>query len=154
MIRRLMQALDPEQLTTVVAGWLATALRQPPRGRCGRSRWTANAARVKRRPHCGPTADALHCQRDHVTYLSGRGAHCILTVKGNQPHLHAQPRTSSTGSATSPTPRTDPKSAPVPVQVMAALRNTAIGVLRLAGVANIAAATRYGNRPLDLLKIG
>lgn len=36
------------------------------------------------------TADALHCQREHVTYLARRGAHWILTVKGNQPHLHAQ----------------------------------------------------------------
>ena len=36
------------------------------------------------------TADALHCQREHVTYLAERGAHWILTVKGNQPHLHAQ----------------------------------------------------------------
>ncbi|MFF5235348.1 ISAs1 family transposase [Dactylosporangium sp. NPDC000521] len=36
------------------------------------------------------TADALHCQRDHVTYLAGRGAHWILTVKGNQPSLHQQ----------------------------------------------------------------
>lgn len=36
------------------------------------------------------TADALHCQREHVTYLAQRGAHWILTVKGNQPHLHAQ----------------------------------------------------------------
>ncbi|WP_320064842.1 ISAs1 family transposase [Micromonospora sp. RTGN7] len=36
------------------------------------------------------TADALHCQRDHVTYLAERGAHWILTVKGNQPNLHAQ----------------------------------------------------------------
>ena len=35
------------------------------------------------------TADALHCQRDHVTYLAERGAHWILTVKGNQPSLHA-----------------------------------------------------------------
>ncbi len=33
------------------------------------------------------TADALHCQREHVTYLAGRGAHWILTVKGNQPGL-------------------------------------------------------------------
>jgi Transposase DDE domain len=31
------------------------------------------------------TADALHCQREHVAYLAGRGAHWILTVKGNQP---------------------------------------------------------------------
>jgi predicted transposase YbfD/YdcC len=36
------------------------------------------------------TADALHCQRDHVAYLASRGAHWILTVKGNQPGLHQQ----------------------------------------------------------------
>jgi hypothetical protein len=30
------------------------------------------------------TADALHCQRDHVAYLASRGAHWILTAKGNQ----------------------------------------------------------------------
>lgn len=28
------------------------------------------------------TADAMHCQRDHVTYLAERGAPWILTVKG------------------------------------------------------------------------
>lgn len=36
------------------------------------------------------TADALHCQRNHVAYLAERGAHWILTVKENQPSLHAQ----------------------------------------------------------------
>jgi predicted transposase YbfD/YdcC len=36
------------------------------------------------------TADALHTQREHVAYLAGRGAHWILTVKGNQPGLHQQ----------------------------------------------------------------
>lgn len=36
------------------------------------------------------TMDALHYQRDHVTYLAERGAHWILTVKANQPTLHAQ----------------------------------------------------------------
>jgi predicted transposase YbfD/YdcC len=36
------------------------------------------------------TADALHCQRDHVAYLASRGAHWILTAKGNQPILHQQ----------------------------------------------------------------
>ena len=36
------------------------------------------------------TADAMHAQRDHATYLAGRGAHYILTVKRNQPGLHAQ----------------------------------------------------------------
>ncbi|MEU1493493.1 ISAs1 family transposase [Streptomyces sp. NPDC005776] len=36
------------------------------------------------------TVDALHCQRDHVTYLAERGADWILTVKGNQPTLPQQ----------------------------------------------------------------
>ncbi|MFI7434271.1 ISAs1 family transposase [Micromonospora haikouensis] len=36
------------------------------------------------------TADALHCQREQVTYPTERDARWILTVKGNQPHLHAQ----------------------------------------------------------------
>jgi hypothetical protein len=31
------------------------------------------------------TADALHTQRKHVTDLHARGAHWVLTVKGNQP---------------------------------------------------------------------
>jgi hypothetical protein len=35
-------------------------------------------------------ADALQCQREHVTYLAGRGAHWIFTVKGNRPILHTQ----------------------------------------------------------------
>jgi hypothetical protein len=47
----------------------------------------------------------------------------------------------STGSATSPTTKTAHKS--VPAQVMAALRNAAIGALRLAGATNIAAANRH-----------
>jgi predicted transposase YbfD/YdcC len=33
------------------------------------------------------TADALHCQRAHATYLRTRGAHYVFTVKGNQPTL-------------------------------------------------------------------
>lgn len=33
------------------------------------------------------TADALHCQRDTAQYITGRGAHYILTVKDNQPTL-------------------------------------------------------------------
>src|SRR3954464_10066618 len=33
------------------------------------------------------SADALHCQRSHATYLVGRGAHYVLTVKGNQRRL-------------------------------------------------------------------
>jgi predicted transposase YbfD/YdcC len=37
------------------------------------------------------TADALHAQRAHAQYLvRERGAHYLLTVKGNQPRLHAQ----------------------------------------------------------------
>jgi hypothetical protein len=33
------------------------------------------------------TADALHTQLEHVTDLHTRGAHWVLTVKGNQPRL-------------------------------------------------------------------
>ena len=36
------------------------------------------------------TADALHAQREHATYLAGRGACYLLIVKRNQPGLHAQ----------------------------------------------------------------
>jgi predicted transposase YbfD/YdcC len=37
------------------------------------------------------TADAMHAQRAHAEYLTGqRGAHFVLTVKRNQPGLHAQ----------------------------------------------------------------
>jgi predicted transposase YbfD/YdcC len=35
------------------------------------------------------TADALHCQRDHATYLHQRGAGFVFTVKHNQPGLYA-----------------------------------------------------------------
>jgi predicted transposase YbfD/YdcC len=35
------------------------------------------------------TADAMHAQRAHAEYLvNRRGAHYVLTVKRNQPHLH------------------------------------------------------------------
>ena len=33
------------------------------------------------------TADALHCQRDTETWLIGRGADYVLTVKANPPGL-------------------------------------------------------------------
>jgi predicted transposase YbfD/YdcC len=37
------------------------------------------------------TADAMHCQKDHAKYLvEQRGAHYLLTVKGNQPTLRKQ----------------------------------------------------------------
>jgi predicted transposase YbfD/YdcC len=36
------------------------------------------------------TADALHTQREHVTQLAARGAHWVLSVKGNQPLLRRQ----------------------------------------------------------------
>jgi predicted transposase YbfD/YdcC len=37
------------------------------------------------------TADALHAQRGHAEYLAGqRGAHYLITIKGNQPSLRAQ----------------------------------------------------------------
>jgi len=36
------------------------------------------------------TADAMHAQRGHATYLAGRGAHYLFTVKRNQSGLFAQ----------------------------------------------------------------
>ena len=36
------------------------------------------------------TADALHTQREHVQDLHARGAHWVLTAKGNQPRLRRQ----------------------------------------------------------------
>ena len=36
------------------------------------------------------TADALHAQREHASYLHRRGAHYLLTIKANQPSLHHQ----------------------------------------------------------------
>lgn len=38
------------------------------------------------------TADALHTQHRHATYLASRGAHYVLTVKRNHPGLHRQVR--------------------------------------------------------------
>jgi predicted transposase YbfD/YdcC len=38
------------------------------------------------------TADALHAQREHATWLHERGADYLVTVKGNQPGLLAQLR--------------------------------------------------------------
>jgi len=133
MIRRLLQAMDPQLLSAAIGVWLAgrtTASRTPRAiavdGKALRgSRTTGTAARhvmsacdqatgvvlastdvdgkTNEITRFAPlldqisdlrdaviTADALHCQREHVTYLARRGAHWILTVKGNQPHLHAQ----------------------------------------------------------------
>jgi predicted transposase YbfD/YdcC len=133
MIRRLLQALDPEQLTAAIGAWLAARAPVPTARRAlavdGKtlrgSRRADTAARhvlaaadhdsgavlastdvdgkTNEITRFGPlldqisdlrdtviTADALHCQRDHVTYLADRGAHWILTVKRNQPALHAQ----------------------------------------------------------------
>jgi predicted transposase YbfD/YdcC len=39
------------------------------------------------------TADAMHTQTDHVTYLRGRGAHLLVCVKANQPTLLARLKT-------------------------------------------------------------
>ena len=135
MIRRLLQAVDPDLLSTAIGTWLATRVPAPAPGRrqalavdgktLRGSRTRDSAARhvlAAADQHTGVvlastdvdtktneitrfsvlleqlddldgvvvTADALHCQRDHVAYLAHRGAHWILTVKGNQPSLHQQ----------------------------------------------------------------
>jgi predicted transposase YbfD/YdcC len=135
MIRRLLQAIDPQLLTAAIGVWLAgRATADTPTGwraiavdgkSLRGSRTTDTAARhvmaacdqansvvlastdvdghtneiTRFQPLLDQigdlrdtviTADALHCQREHVTYLAERGANWILTVKGNQPHLHQQ----------------------------------------------------------------
>jgi hypothetical protein len=135
MIRRLLQAMDPQLLTTAIGVWLAgRATTGTSSGRRAiavdgktlrGSRTTDTAARhvlaacdqasgvvlagtdvdgkTNEITRFAPlldqisdlrdtviTADALHCQREHVTYLAERRANWILTVKGNQPHLYQQ----------------------------------------------------------------
>ncbi|MET7952337.1 ISAs1 family transposase, partial [Micromonospora sp. NPDC005324] len=134
MIRRLLQAMDPQLLTAAISVWLAgRAITTSTAGRAiavdgktlrgslttdTRARHVMTACdqatgvvlasidvdgKTNEITRFAPlldqisvlrdtvvTADALHCQREHVTYLAERGAHWILTVKGNQPHLHAQ----------------------------------------------------------------
>jgi predicted transposase YbfD/YdcC len=134
MIRRLLQALDPDRLAMVIAGWLAAQLPAPAAAKAAiavdgktirGSRTSDTAARhvlaacdqvtgvvlastdvdgkTNEITRFAPlldqisdlrdvvvTADALHCQRDHVAYLAERGAHWILIVKENQPGLHHQ----------------------------------------------------------------
>lgn len=137
MIRRLLQALDPDLLTTAVSGWLTGRL-AATRSSASTRRAIAVDGKTLRGSGSGDTParhvlaafdqatgvvlastdvdgktneitrleplldqlgdlretvvtlDALHCQRDHATYLAQRGAHWIVTVKGNQPSLHAQ----------------------------------------------------------------
>jgi predicted transposase YbfD/YdcC len=294
MIRRLLQALDPDLLTAAIGAWLAgRATAEIPAGRRAiavdgktlrGSRTTDTAAdhvmaacdqatgvvlastdvdgKTNEITRFAPlldqisdlrdtviTADAMHCQREHVSYLAERGAHWILTVKGNQPSLRAQlaglpwqavpdatrhddrghgrreirtckiltistgidfphaaqaiqirrrrrrldePKRFTTETVYAITDLQVHQAKPVQLaawirghwsienkihwvrdvtydedrsqirtgtgaQVMAALRNAAIGVLRLAGVHNIAAANRYharnSSRPLTLLGI-
>jgi DDE_Tnp_1-associated/Transposase DDE domain len=135
MIRRLLQALDPDLLTAAISGWLTGRVAT---GRPSTRRAIAVDGKTLRGSGSGDTAarhvlvaldqatgvvlastdvdgktneitrleslldqlgelrdtvvtlDALHCQRDHATYLAERGTHWIVTVKGNQPSLHAQ----------------------------------------------------------------
>jgi predicted transposase YbfD/YdcC len=135
MIRRLLQALDPDLLTTAISAWLtgrAAAGTSTGRraiavdGKTLRGSRTADTTADHVMAACDQatgvvlastdvdgktneitrfaplldqigdlrdaviTADALHCQREHVAYLAERGAHWILTVKANQPGLHTQ----------------------------------------------------------------
>jgi hypothetical protein len=131
MSRRLLQALDPDLLTTAIGAWLAsrTPTTSTPAnrraiavdGKSLRGSRTANTTARHVLAACDQdtgvvlpstdvdgktneitrfeplldqirdlrdtviTVDALHCQRDHVTYLAERGAHWILTVKATSP---------------------------------------------------------------------
>jgi hypothetical protein len=70
MIRRLLQALDHDQLSTAIGSWLATHASTPAPG--------------QRR------AIAVDGKTLRGSRTAERGAHGILTGKQNQPHLHAQ----------------------------------------------------------------
>jgi predicted transposase YbfD/YdcC len=212
MIRRLLQALDPDLLTTAIGAWLAgraansVATNRRAIAVDGKtlrgSRTTETVAQhvlaacdqntavvlastdvdgktneiTRFKPLLDQisdlrdiviTADALHCQRDHITYLAERGAHWILTVKGNQPSLHRQladlpwkqvPENNIhwVRDVTYDEDRSQIRTGTGP-HVMAARRTAAIAALRTAGTTNIAAANRHhardSNRPLVLLGI-
>lgn len=105
-------------------------------------------------------ADALHAQREHARYLARRGAHYVITVKGNQPSLHAQLAAIIRGhwgiedrlhwvrDTGFDEDRSQVRTAAGP-QVMATLRNLAITILRLTGHSSIAAAIRHHARRPD-----
>lgn len=100
------------------------------------------------------TGDALHCQRAHADYLHARGAHYLFTVKANQPTLRTAlarlpwAQVSGLRERHVGHGRTESRA----IKVMAALRNTAINIIRLRGGTNIAAAHRdFSYRPADVL---
>ncbi len=102
-IRRVLQRLDVDAFDKLAGAWAA----QRTAPVAGRRRIVAVDGKTFRgsgrggqdAPHLPDaldaviTADALHAQRDHAGYLHRRGAHYLITVKGNQPHLFAQLKT-------------------------------------------------------------
>ena len=72
------------------AGWcsVSASSRESPT----RSTLSSRCSTGSTSPKCSSPVDALHTQRRHATYLVGRGAHYLLTVKGNHPTLHRQLR--------------------------------------------------------------
>ena len=80
------------------------------------------------------TADAMYAQRGHATYLAGRGARYLLTVKRNREHyvrdvtFREDAQKARTGSQLS---------------AYAAIRNLVIGATRHAGFANVVHARRH-----------
>jgi predicted transposase YbfD/YdcC len=103
------------------------------------------------------TADTMHAQRTHAQYLVGRrGAHYVLTVKRNQPHLHTllaalpwrevpvadEDRLHWVRDVVHDEGRSQIRTANGPPR-HGQLRNLAITVLRLTATTNIAAALRH-----------
>jgi predicted transposase YbfD/YdcC len=103
------------------------------------------------------TADALHAQYGHATYLHRHGAHYLLIVKRNRPGLHAQLAAIIRGhwgiedrlhwvrDLDFDEDRSQVRTASGP-RIMASLRNLVITILRITGAASIAAALRYHAR--------
>src|SRR5215217_8244254 len=100
-IRRVLARVDGDAVDAAVGAWLADRLR-PLRHRrvlAVDGKRLRGSARDGHQVHLLAgldlagvvvTADALHTQRDHASFLVGRGADYLLVVKANQPTLHAQ----------------------------------------------------------------
>jgi predicted transposase YbfD/YdcC len=109
------------------------------------------------------TADAMHAQTAHADYPHARGAHLLVTVKRNQPTVHTRLKTLATWirghwsievrlhwvrDVTLGEDLHQARTGSGP-QVMAALRNLVISLLRFAGFTNIARALRHHARHPD-----
>jgi predicted transposase YbfD/YdcC len=175
MIRRLLQALDPQRLNTVVGGWFHHRLPDPPAG--DRRAIAVDGKTMRGSSDADTPPGHVLAAVDHATGVvlaqTDVAAKTTETVYGitDLPIHHAKPAQLAHWArghwsienkihwirdVTYDEDRSQIRVG-TGAHVMAALRNTAISLLRLAGSTNIAAANRHHarnpTRPLDLLGI-